>query len=870
MRDHVRLLAAVTLVALALAPGSASAVQGTITGVVVTQRQDSEGDNQLVISVPARLDGRAVDEIRVKLDGNVARRLVVAYIPQGWRSKADKNRLTLTGPALMTPLVAVAFDAGDVKLPAKCEIEIKSGGKGLYKIEMPVGRLPQVTAATTLDNLLIFPQAMVRGESVMFSPLSQSMTPVGGNWMVEGEATKWNGDMIKPTYTFTPSLSWELPMGLKYTDPWGETLVDAGLDVADVKLVNPGPGTGGKPAITGCAPKTLVGQSICVCGSFPTEESRTAISMNGQSLEEYLVSSSSTVLNFQLPPDLAPGPLNLVGQESAGYGASDTAGSQLIGVGGDVDKNKLLRGESTPLRLWMVGTDEPLSLRLWNTTPTIISLVGGEDQIVTTSGGSPNEVVKTVNAVSPGDFVLHYALTLSCPCAGVGTDVAGPTMVMDPPAGMSYASTTSRTPECAEDCEDLRLLALEAERRARMVRSTAQRAAENSDWYERQASQLDDEVGKDQAYLETLRRQAGEWRQLAADARAMADNNDRRNREQPGRGWDAEAAKDRQEATRRDGEAARLAQEAEALDGRTEGKETARDDLRKIADEAEAAAKEAERLAAEARAAYDACVAALPPECPVTVTDESLISTTEGGDDPRDVGEEEEPNYCGPDVTQAYLAALQRVYRRMQQVSDSDKGVYDGTKFLGRNGWGIDQWPNLGGQECPSGKCDSGGNSVGQYCYTLFGQCVPRHVLNDIMFGFTADLVEVPTAMQELGAHWAEAHYNLEDKANYPDSVEGYVKAAWRAADPRISQRSYEIGDEMAEEWSSGNPMSGTEIAAEIKGDWEGFLSELTSVYPWLADCVPCPGGGTFPGWFRDFSRDPWNLEDGSKLTYQR
>jgi hypothetical protein len=353
----------------------------------------------------------------------------------------------------------------------------------------------------------------------------------------------------------------------------------------------------------------------------------------------------------------------------------------------------------------------------------------------------------------------------------------------------------------------------------------------------------------------------------------MAENNDRRNREQPGRGWDTEAAKDRQEATRRDGEAARLEQEAEALDGRTEGKENARDGLRKIADEAEAAAKEAERLAVEARAAYDACVAALPPECPVTVTDESLISTTDEGDDPRDVGEEE-PSYCGPDVTQAYLAALQRVYRRMQQVSDSDKGVYDGTKFLGRNGWRIDQWPNsmpaAGGQSCPTGKCDSSGNSVGQLCYTLFGQCVPGHVLNDIMFGFTADLAYVPTAMQELGAHWAEAHYNLEDKADYPDSVEGYVKAAWRAADPKISQRSYEIGDELAEEWSSDNPMSGSEIDAKIGADWEGFLSELTTAYPWLADCLPCPGGGTFSGWSRDWSRSDWTLEDGTDVTYER
>ena len=56
----------------------------------------------------------------------------------------------------------------------------------------------------------------------------------------------------------------------------------------------------------------------------------------------------------------------------------------------------------------------------------------------------------------------------------------------------------------------------------------------------------------------------------------------------------------------------------------------------------------------------------------------------------------------------------------------------------------------------------------------------------------------------------------------------------------------------------------------ERKLDWEGFLSELTTAYPWLADCLPCPGGGTFSGWSRDWSRSDWTLEDGTDITYER
>ena len=81
------------------------------------------------------------------------------------------------------------------------------------------------------------------------------------------------------------------------------------------------------PAITGCSPRTLVGKSICVCGSFPTTESRTAVTLNGMALGDHLVSGSSAVLSFRLPPDFSPGPLNLRSLASAGYGESDTATS---------------------------------------------------------------------------------------------------------------------------------------------------------------------------------------------------------------------------------------------------------------------------------------------------------------------------------------------------------------------------------------------------------------------------------------------------------------------------------------------------------------------------------------------------------------
>ena len=99
-----------------------------------------------------------------------------------------------------------------------------------------------------------------------------------------------------------------------------------------------------------------------------------------------------------------------------------------IAVGASIDSSVLRRRQSTPLRLWIEGTTKPVTMRVWNETPEIVSLNPSNDQEVTTSGGSPNDVSRRVDAVSVGDFVLNYELTIgSCPCAEQLGDQAGTT-----------------------------------------------------------------------------------------------------------------------------------------------------------------------------------------------------------------------------------------------------------------------------------------------------------------------------------------------------------------------------------------------------------------------------------------------------------
>ncbi len=240
------------------------------------------------------------------------------------------------------------------------------------------------------------------------------------------------------------------------------------------------------------------------------------------------------------------------------------------------------------------------------------------------------------------------------------------------------------------------------------------------------------------------------------------------------------------------------------------------------------------------------------------------------------------PHYCGPDVTRAYLAALHRVYRRMSKLPDSEKGPVDGSYFLKRNGWNIDQWPTPeltylpSGLSCPSGWCARAGNEKGQSCYMLFGICVPRHVLNDIMLGFTADLAGVPSMMQDVAGHYAESRFNVPGEEHRGHDWKSEARAILMFADPKISQRSYELGDELAEEWGSEfedwftDAPDPKKLNEWINANWVGFKAELAKAYPWLASCQPCPVEATVSDWERDWSRHRWRLADGSDVTYDQ
>jgi hypothetical protein len=204
-------------------------------------------------------------------------------------------------------------------------------------------------------------------------------------------------------------------VAMQYLDKFGDPVVNV-PSVPGVEVVEPRGGV--EARITDASPRGLAGQLACVCGSFPGPSAWNALLLDGQAVGSP-TSASGQMVWVQLPAGLAPGAHVFTGEAAAGFPATDRAATLVLQVGGEIDSSKLQRLETTPVRLWVVGTEEPLDLRVRNLTPAIISIEGGEDQTIRTSGGVRNMLERTVRGISPGAFNINYELAgESCPCGG--------------------------------------------------------------------------------------------------------------------------------------------------------------------------------------------------------------------------------------------------------------------------------------------------------------------------------------------------------------------------------------------------------------------------------------------------------------------
>jgi hypothetical protein len=401
--------------------GASAPVGGSLSGVVVASRPDEKGHDRLMLATPPTRKGATVDQVRITLPRRAARAAKAVELPTGWSMTRHGHDLILAGPPTSGGVpVKAQIDLGGEKAPSSVPVDILSGGKLIEHRDCPVTSLPSARAgghvSSAEESAIAMPPAVAAGQTIAFSLLDPHLVPEWATAIVSDGTTPVAADLLPGGgYRYTVPEGWTVGnrVEVSFADPWGGTL----LAVRGGSEVIPPPATTPMgPAIRAATPQVITGQGFCVCGWFPDDASRLGVSLSGVALGSP-TSASPEMLTFTVPADTPAGAGQVTGDPAAGFGTGDRAAVEVLKVGGSIDRAKLLRGEATPVNLWVEGTDQPVSLRLVNRTPAIVSLEGGETQIVVTSGGAPNRVSRTLHAVSPGDFRLDYTLpNAKCPC----------------------------------------------------------------------------------------------------------------------------------------------------------------------------------------------------------------------------------------------------------------------------------------------------------------------------------------------------------------------------------------------------------------------------------------------------------------------
>jgi hypothetical protein len=114
---------------------------------------------------------------------------------------------------------------------------------------------------------------------------------------------------------------------------------------------------------------------------------------------------------FRVPGDATPGPHTV----ELNNGGRHTVG--VLAVEGSIDQNELWKGQSTTMRLRVIGSEEGLPLRIVNRTPATITIDGGVDQVIASPGGADNAITRSVRGIMKGNFNIEYSLNL--PTCGV-------------------------------------------------------------------------------------------------------------------------------------------------------------------------------------------------------------------------------------------------------------------------------------------------------------------------------------------------------------------------------------------------------------------------------------------------------------------
>jgi hypothetical protein len=401
---------------------------GAITGQVIV-RERANGDQSLLFLLTVPLSSQ-VDEIRLRGLGSF--RFAAGLAPDGWSVEQDGGELRMRGMTIADPF-RFRFDAVN---PGRDRLDQRLGGRELetrgflagrrvFELKIRVTLQPKVVVQDSLETSLVVPRRIVSG-SPFFVSAYQGFT--AGRWSYGYENTWRNlvtseqarldpayerlfsadfrNQPVRDGYRFELAplkynLSSTSPLRFAYDDEWGDTLVDAAATKAALRA---GLDRFCPPAITSGAPLVFAGQPLCLSGCFP--QPLAPFTLNG--MEIHPAAGSPTTVEILMPNDLMPGPSFI---EMGGGSSPARFPFRLLGVLGSIDQNLLWRGQSTTMRLEVLGTDQSLPIEIINRTPSIITIEGGERQVVNSAGGASNALQRSVRGISKGNFTINYRLT---------------------------------------------------------------------------------------------------------------------------------------------------------------------------------------------------------------------------------------------------------------------------------------------------------------------------------------------------------------------------------------------------------------------------------------------------------------------------
>jgi hypothetical protein len=407
-----------------------TAQSGTITGKVLVREREN-GDHSLLLDVESP---NQVNRVEFNLPQRYT--FVPGFLPRDWKLAQDGRDVTLTGDQVYRLNIRLDAKPDESLLRnlqgRSLDLQLGTAGtRATRTFKTKVGVLPRVRFRDDWSALVAhtFPPEVTPGSPVLGSAAEGYTDGIwipggnGGSSLQRAEEEMKRAEAMandiarsgsKPQRIFNWTAIYDeivdferqtpkpAPRVFFYYDRWMEPQFGV---TPPITLVPPANCT---PTVSGGTPMVIAGKDACMQGCFGNKlsdlEKAAAFLLDGTRPVEPQAASPTTVV-VRIPADVTPGEHTLTFS-----GVPGQLTLRILQVQGTIDKDRLWKGQSTTMRLQILGSDQPIPLKIFNRTPATIQVEGGDAQTIPTSGGPVNVVTRSVKGIMKGDFTIDFSV----------------------------------------------------------------------------------------------------------------------------------------------------------------------------------------------------------------------------------------------------------------------------------------------------------------------------------------------------------------------------------------------------------------------------------------------------------------------------